>query len=498
MKTKFEAVIMTVLATLTMASCEKKEVQKEPEAPYMDLVLVSEGPVTKTQMNSSGDNVTWSENEIVNFFADDKAIAGMNTIPSLEDGKLNVTLKNIASGTAVIDGYVGADTKTDAQIIENGKLKAFGIILPQEQNITISSYDPKADALVMETKSLDGLNLKEPVTGIVWKRLNAITKLTFTGLDETLSEDQVSTVEISTSNTALAGSISYDFKNGKFLAGDTIFNEGTTSNSILMQLTDAPALNADFAAWLVTAAIELPVGEKLTVTIETGKHTISKTFDIAEAIIFGNNRLNELPLDMADAKVSIKEAKAVWTETFDNSTDNNAQFADERWIVKDYLGWGRFCWQWTGDELNDNEEVIKTHNGILIHYYGTEWHLDAFVMIKEPFDITSLPLKEFHYTWGAGNTEIQTNGTDTTYERKYDFAKFEVVASTDFVDDPFNATWAVLHDGTTTVAPENYQFPDVNEENISLVSLAKEKKVYLGFRYTGGNAAYRIDNVKIY
>lgn len=496
MKTKVK-MMMTILATLVLAGCEKEKTPEEPESPYMNLILVSENPLTKTQMNDAGDNILWSSDEIVNIYADEEAIPGMNVSSVLEDGKLKVTLKHISSKTSIIDGFAGAEMKADAQVIEDGKVRSFGIKLPEEQTVTLSSYDPKADALVMSTKSLDDVNCKEPVN-VVWKRLNAITKFTFTGWSKDFSKDIVSSIRVSTENTPLAGCFTYDFINNKFKADPAIFNEGTESNSIFLKYSDSPSLNADFAAWMISAAAELTSGDILTITIDTDKHTFVKTINVNESVKFDNAKLNKFPLDMADAKVTSKKPNPTWTETFDNAKDNNTQFVDERWIVKDYLGWGRFCWEWAEDQVGENDELIKSHNGILIHYYGTVWHLDAYVMIKEPFDISALTLKEFCYTWGHGNTEIQTNGTDTSYERKYDFAKFEVVASTDFVDNPFGATWTVLHDGTTTVAPEAYEFPDAHEETVSLISLANEKRVYLGFRYTGGNAAYRIDNVKIY
>ena len=117
---------------------------------------------------------------------------------------------------------------------------------------------------------------------------------------------------------------------------------------------------------------------------------------------------------------------------------------------------------------------------LLIHGAGTP---ATAYGIMPPFNVSDMKNKSLSYKWAPGNTTVA--GTE----------KFEVVASTNYKDDAFKATWTVVEDVTNTENPTKIR--PLSLRTVDLSSLADKGRVYIAFRYTGANSAYRFDDVKV-
>ncbi len=314
MKNLLKSILAVTAAAMAFVGCEKEQSlasQNNEETKTLKLVVDNQ-PMnqTKTQMNQAGTDVIWSNQEKVNFYADSKYLHSSDVTASVVNDKLEAKL-TVPTAIKEIDGFFGASYNRNTEVKDKNTdfVSAFGISLPEMQSITVNTFDPLADALVMETKDVSGSDLTQPVTGIVYHRLHAITKLSFKGLENYVT-DQVVSVEFSTQNADLAGNFTYDFKTRKFVDNTTgaekagsIFTE-SPSKSVVMTLPENTLLDANFAAWMVSAAQTLKAGEVVTVTINTDKHRITGSFKLPADKTFVNTQLNALTLNMSKATVT--------------------------------------------------------------------------------------------------------------------------------------------------------------------------------------------------
>lgn len=145
-----------------------------------------------------------------------------------------------------------------------------------------------------------------------------------------------------------------------------------------------------------------------------------------------------------------------------------------------YTGKG---WFFEANPVDRNITFKSFTNGmkaLLIHGAGTQ---ATAYGIMFPFNVKDMKRKALSYRWAPGNTNVA--GSE----------KFEVVASTNYVDDPFKASWVVVADVTNTENPTKIRPLSLREVDLS--SLADKERVYIAFRYTGANSAYRFDDVKV-
>lgn len=337
MKKLFTILFVMAAAVMAFDGCTKSE----PENNLADekgatLVLVAGNQpdnLTRTQMNDEGNDVIWSNDagtadEYLNFYCDG-VFQNKTNLPvtqELDGNKIKFTLTgDILKTTTEIEGFFGAKYSKNAQYFDpsnNKKVLGFGIDLPATQNITTATFDKFSDALVMESVKTDFSSGSYVSVGIAYHRLFAITKLVFTGLDE-YGTEKVSFVKFESAAHDLAGGVTYDYANKKYLnkdgsdrsvATDGYFTEAP-SKTVAMNFSEQPCLDAAFAAWMVSAPVTFAEGEKVTVTIKTDAHTISKEITVPEghSMTFKNTQGNKLTINMAGATVT-GEAQYVYTE----------------------------------------------------------------------------------------------------------------------------------------------------------------------------------------
>lgn len=158
-----------------------------------------------------------------------------------------------------------------------------------------------------------------------------------------------------------------------------------------------------------------------------------------------------------------------FSDNFETVTTQGAPYTAESWtfasIPEDHVTFKQFT--------NGMKALLINGGGTSVTGYG----------VMPAFNVKAMAKKTLSYMWAPGNSSIA--GSE----------KFEVVASTDYQGDAFSATWTVVEDVTNTENPTKIR--PLSEKTVSLASLAGETRVYLAFRYTGVNSAYRFDNLKV-
>ena len=212
-----------------------------------------------------------------------------------------------------------------------------------------------------------------------------------------------------------------------------------------------------------------PLVEKdLIVTVKPNTGAARESLLTLETVNGFSDFKIEIPIKQARNFIP-KPSITSFNETFDYIVDDS-WIEHENWVITTEDD-SRFFYGWVSGDYK---------SGLLFQYSG---YINAYVMISSPINVSGLAKKIFSYTWGPGNGNDHKDG------------KLEIVASTDYKGDTFKATWRVLKDVTTT--EPGYGAPDQNTEVISLSDYSKDNNVYIAFRYTGSEAAYRIDNIKV-
>ena len=342
MKKFYSILLALTISALAFTSCSKDNAENlapNDKGGGITVTLIPDtapSNLSETRTQMAGNDVIWSDPETYNFYINDKFDYKYNTNNVKQaiatTGEISFTLNNLTTPLTSIDGFFGAKYSRDAQVEVTGNVTVFGINLPANQTCTTTTFDPSADALVMHTIDASQITGTSAVLDAVsYDRTNAITKLSFTGLTGRETE-KVQSVEFATSTKTLAGGFSYDHKNKTFwdkknsvASSEAVFVDKTPIKAITLGFADSVALDAQFVAWMVSAATTLPANEQVTVTIETDQNTITKTFTLSTGATFQRTQLNLLTLNMTGATVT-KKGRLLEDGLYVVMVKNNTQY----------------------------------------------------------------------------------------------------------------------------------------------------------------------------
>ena len=309
--------LLCCMALVCISSCIQEEVRQEPGTEGTSITLISEGPTpTRTVMNTTGDNVSWTTGEKVHCYLDQVlwSSKGNNNVTTAltTEGLLKVTLNNVTTAPQQsIGGFVGtSSTKND--LTGDGKTKAYGMSIPENQKATELSFDPEADLLVMDNVDVSGYDFSQPVKleGIRYNRLMAVTRLDINAIAAECEGDRVLSIAFSTATTPISGNFRYDPILKQYMDeanpaqghNEPVFI-GNPSRTINLDVKDSPILIKDgrFTTWMILPAINLKA-EEVSFKIVTDKHIITKSRQISSLQLF-KERLNILNVPMDGARV---------------------------------------------------------------------------------------------------------------------------------------------------------------------------------------------------
>ena len=316
------------LAILAL-SCQKAEILVPGDTTGYSLSFISDKPsfYDETKTAWTGSQVVWEEGNQMR--------AGYYDINTGTWGKKAPSFK-INQGDAE-DGIFKPESDI-LELAENHQYKFYSVypntslvnkdvwdeggiqpvLVPTEQVLSSVSFDPKADVMVgrsissyaatsfektdrNETTTVEGIQKSNPVS-LEWKRLVALSEITFKGLTLSSSTEKIQSVTMKTQEgTALAGTINVDFTSGEFTSNQT------TNEVVCKGITP---LSGNLTVWFSTLPF---VAKELTFEIATNTHTYTRKIENIN-LDFKRNFRNTLGVNMASDKVTVGDVEGAGIE----------------------------------------------------------------------------------------------------------------------------------------------------------------------------------------
>lgn len=336
--------VMMAAAVLTVAvSCNRgKEESQEGEA--LHFVIRAGSPTTRTFITNNGDGTytpSWNAGDALGVY--------FTNVSGTPTQFVNAEVAEIAEFTpsGAIAGISGTQT-----LYAFYPLGAFNATATGKSISVNVKTEQTPDAVTTFDKSVD-LLVARPYTGAIeqggtvdlsFARILSVVKVT--PIDGT-------TVDPVTHQSALSGEcvksvqISYDGSgNDAPLAGDVIldldsgeFGSWTTkSYSVSAGFADnAFTLNGNNAAYLLANPVSIAAGKKVTFTIRTTQHVITKEITLAQKLEFPAGNIATISLTInngwtIDDKITVENAIIAGTLT---TTPTNVSNEWEGWNVND-------------------------------------------------------------------------------------------------------------------------------------------------------------------
>lgn len=305
-------------------SCQKVETVDSDNTTTFALSFISDKPSfeDETKTTWTGSHVVWEEgNQMRAGYYDVTAGAWGKKAPSFK----------INAGEAA-DGIFRPESDI-ISLSENHQYKFYSVypnfslvkesvwdesetqsvLIPSEQALSSVSFDPKADVMVgrstssytavsfdktanNETTTVEGIQRSSQVS-LEWKRLVALSEITFKGLTLVSPTEKIQSVTMKTQDgTALTGTVSVDFTNGEYTPS------ATTNEVVCKGIT---SISGNLTVWFSTLPF---VANELTFEIATNAHTYTRKIENLN-LDFKRNYRNTLGVSMAPEKVTIGDAE---------------------------------------------------------------------------------------------------------------------------------------------------------------------------------------------
>ncbi len=287
MKKNLRSFAAVALVLCAAVSCQQKEEQQEPsisnaETHEVTFNLLQDLSRTSIIIDGSSTTLTWESTlkEYIHLYENGKEgkdlklnIATNNKLATLS---ANFSISQLISSLKY-NAVVAAD-------FSNGVAT-----LPSVQQPKAGSFDPAADILVGESKTIYS-SLATSSVDLKFARLNAISRLAFTGMTP---GEKVDLIKVEAEN-AIAGPLNplndfafdgYDTANGS--------NEITLKYDSNNTVADDGTFNAVFTCWAVAPG-------PMTITVYTDKNTYSKSSE-AKGLVFDFGTFKNIKVDLSAA-----------------------------------------------------------------------------------------------------------------------------------------------------------------------------------------------------
>ncbi|MBP3454875.1 MAG: hypothetical protein J6K38_01275 [Alistipes sp.] len=380
MKRNLFHIFAVAAAAVAFAACSA---DSDIDSPRPDegytITLRTDGIIgdTRTEFDPAINQIKWSASDKAVFYSN--GIGRISEITLVDGGKYaDFKLSGMRPDmqedrTRTIQGFYPVEARwhDGHQRDENNQITAFALNLKSRQEAPSTTFDPQADILVAENLQIELADdeTEKTIENVRFGRPVAITEIKYVITNDALkaSGEQVRsiTLHVDSQNTI------------KYLAGNFYFNPETfryvdatgaevdlnaanyfvsdRASSVQVLLSDTPAVNADFTAWVVTAPIALTEGDSLEFIIRTTTGTvITKTVNVQNTVAFSNTRRNTLKVNIDNtATVTTGSAGAIIDGYYVIATDNNMMTTD---VVSDALGYTTLPTKYVDGKLSVSED----------------------------------------------------------------------------------------------------------------------------------------------
>lgn len=353
MKRNLFHIFAVAAAAVAFAACSAdSDIDSPRPAEGYTITLRTDGIIgdTRTEFDPAINQIKWSATDKAVFYSN--GIGRISEI-TLGDGgkyadfKLSGMRPDMQEDrTRTIQGFYPVEARwhDGHQRDENNQITAFALNLKSRQEAPSTTFDPQADILVAENLqiTLADSETEKTIENVRFGRPVAITEIKYVITNDVLkaSGEQVRSITLhvdnADNNKYLAGNFYFNpetFRyvgvDGEELASGSFFDSALAS-SVQVMLSDTPAVNADFTAWVVTAPVALTTGDTLEFTIRTTAGTvITKTVEVNKTVAFSNTRRNTLTVKIDDtATVTTGSAEAIAEGYYVIATDDYMMTTD--------------------------------------------------------------------------------------------------------------------------------------------------------------------------
>lgn len=364
-----------VVAAAALIGCSADN-DIEPQRPDQDwtLTLRTDGIIgdTRTEFDPAINQIKWSASDNAVFYSN-----GIGRISEIEIGADNCAQFKLSGmrpdgTTRTIQGFYPVEARwSDGHLrAEDNQIKAFALTLKSRQEATSTTFDPDADILVADNLyDVELSDTEKNIADVRFGRPVAVTEIKYVISNDVLkaSDEKVRsiTLHVDTENTSkyLAGNFYFDPATFRYVDVDgnelntdnSEFFDSARASSVQVMLSDTPAVNADFSAWVITAPIVLSQGDVVEFTIRTTAGTvITKQVNMTREVAFKNTRRNQLTVKIDNsATVTTGSAEAIAEGYYVIATDDSMMTSA---VVGSALGYSALPDEYVGDKLSVSDD----------------------------------------------------------------------------------------------------------------------------------------------
>lgn len=337
---KFGLLSQFVLLSFAIVGCNKEEfVQNNGGHNSVNVTITTASGETKTGISQDPGNASlyipsWLGNEKMGVWIDNVPASGESQPDFLtndEAGEI-ATFKgslDMTAGSHTIYGYASSADKYVNRYYAGG----VGFDIPQIQYPTLTSFDSDADLLISKPQVVEITEGQTDlsVDNMQFSRALGVLKVVLKDNSEKLGEDAVvKTITLTPSdveNEPLTGRANIDVANGGIISR---FN---TQNNVRAEYTDDSfVINGENAAWFVVNPLTFSENSTLTLEVEAGKYTISKTLEVG-GIELKRGDVTVFNVSLSDENVTVVEAGLAlpFVEDFSEASSGSMANANTPW-----------------------------------------------------------------------------------------------------------------------------------------------------------------------
>ena len=307
------------LLAFAFAACSKEEISGEPSAEGTVNLTITTAPELVSDFIDSRTTITqdpedetlyhpsWTGNEKMGIWIDSVPSSGEAQPDFLDNAATGDVASfkgsvSMAAGQHTIYGYASSADKYVAKYFGYG----VGFDIPQVQHPTLSAFDSDADLLIAKPQTLD---IQEAQTEAVledvqFARPLAVVKVV---LKDASSKELKGNAIVKSLTLTPSGE---DYLTGRYVVDVTKgsfsqFNKLSAVNVKAEYTDESFVINDENAAWLVVNPITF--GSSLTLTVDAGKYTVSKTLDVT-GIELKSGDVTVLNVNLKDEDITVEES----------------------------------------------------------------------------------------------------------------------------------------------------------------------------------------------
>ncbi len=307
------------LLAFAFVSCSKEEISGESSAEGTVNLTITTAPELVSDFIDSRTTITqdpedetlyhpsWTGNEKMGIWIDSVPSSGEAQPDFLDNAATGDVASfkgsvSMAAGQHTIYGYASSADKYVAKYFGYG----VGFDIPQVQHPTLSAFDSDADLLIAKPQTLD---IQEAQTEAVledvqFARPLAVVKVV---LKDASSKELKGNAIVKSLTLTPSGE---DYLTGRYVVDVTKgsfsqFNKLSAVNVKAEYTNESFVINDENAAWLVVNPITF--GSSLTLTVDAGKYTVSKTLDVA-GIELKSGDVTVLNVSLKDEDITVEES----------------------------------------------------------------------------------------------------------------------------------------------------------------------------------------------